>query len=217
MANHSSILAWENPMDRGAWWATVHGGCKESDTTEHARMIVLHCCVSFHCTTVWISYIYIHTHTYIHIYIYLLYMYLLYIYLHIHTYIYMYLYIQIYTCIYIYIYFQPPCWASLPPAPSHPSRSSQSTKLCSLCDSSFPLALCFKHGSVCISILIPQFIPPSPSLPVTTSPFSTSVSLFLFLSVTFIYIPWKSIPINTAQVFRRSLSLRAIPVRLTIS
>ena len=217
MANHSSILAWENPMDRGAWWATVHGGCKESDTTEHARMIVLHCCVSFHCTTVWISYIYIHTHTYIHIYIYLLYMYLLYIYLHIHTYIYMYLYIQIYTCIYIYIYFQPPCWASLPPAPSHPSRSSQSTKLCSLCDSSFPLALCFKHGSVCMSILIPQFIPPSPSLPVTTSPFSISVSLFLFLSVTFIYIPWKSIPINTAQVFRRSLSLRAIPVRLTIS
>ena len=24
----------ENPMDRGAWWAIVHGGCKESDTTE---------------------------------------------------------------------------------------------------------------------------------------------------------------------------------------
>ena len=23
-----------NPVDRGAWWATVHGGCKESDTTE---------------------------------------------------------------------------------------------------------------------------------------------------------------------------------------
>ena len=22
----------ENPMDRGTWWATVHGGCKESDT-----------------------------------------------------------------------------------------------------------------------------------------------------------------------------------------
>ena len=21
---HSGILAWENPMDRGAWWATVH-------------------------------------------------------------------------------------------------------------------------------------------------------------------------------------------------
>ena len=24
----------ENPMDRGAWWAAVHGGCKELDTTE---------------------------------------------------------------------------------------------------------------------------------------------------------------------------------------
>ena len=24
----------ENPMDRGAWQATVHGGRKESDTTE---------------------------------------------------------------------------------------------------------------------------------------------------------------------------------------
>ena len=25
MAIHSSILAWENPMDREAWWATIHG------------------------------------------------------------------------------------------------------------------------------------------------------------------------------------------------
>ena len=33
-ATHSSILAWRIPMDRGAWWATVHGGRKESDTTE---------------------------------------------------------------------------------------------------------------------------------------------------------------------------------------
>ena len=24
----------ENPMDRGAWWATVHGVSKESDMTE---------------------------------------------------------------------------------------------------------------------------------------------------------------------------------------
>ena len=28
MATHSSILAWENPTDRGAWWATVHGVTK---------------------------------------------------------------------------------------------------------------------------------------------------------------------------------------------
>ena len=24
MATHSSILAWKNAMDRGAWWATIH-------------------------------------------------------------------------------------------------------------------------------------------------------------------------------------------------
>ena len=33
MTSHSSILL-ENPMDRGAWLATVHGGLKELDTTE---------------------------------------------------------------------------------------------------------------------------------------------------------------------------------------
>ena len=32
MAIHSSILAERIPMDRGAWWATVHGVTKESDT-----------------------------------------------------------------------------------------------------------------------------------------------------------------------------------------
>ena len=25
MITYSSILAWRIPMDRGAWWATVHG------------------------------------------------------------------------------------------------------------------------------------------------------------------------------------------------
>ena len=28
MATHSSILAWTIPMDREAWWATVHGVAK---------------------------------------------------------------------------------------------------------------------------------------------------------------------------------------------
>ena len=29
-----------NPVDRGAWWAPVQGGHIESDTTEHARMLM---------------------------------------------------------------------------------------------------------------------------------------------------------------------------------
>ena len=28
IATHSSTLAWKNPMDGGAWWATVHGVTK---------------------------------------------------------------------------------------------------------------------------------------------------------------------------------------------
>ena len=28
MGTPSSILAWRIPMDRGAWWATVHGAAK---------------------------------------------------------------------------------------------------------------------------------------------------------------------------------------------
>ena len=28
MAIHSSTLAWRIPMDRGAWWVTVHGVAK---------------------------------------------------------------------------------------------------------------------------------------------------------------------------------------------
>ena len=33
MAAHSSILVWENPMDRVDWQATIHGVTKELDMT----------------------------------------------------------------------------------------------------------------------------------------------------------------------------------------
>ena len=39
MATHSSILAWRIPMDRGIWWATVHGVAQSltwlSDYVQH--------------------------------------------------------------------------------------------------------------------------------------------------------------------------------------
>ena len=34
LATHSSILAWRIPMDRGAWWATIHWVTKSWDMTE---------------------------------------------------------------------------------------------------------------------------------------------------------------------------------------
>ena len=37
MVTCSSILPWKTSMDRGAWWATVHGGHKELDMTEHIQ------------------------------------------------------------------------------------------------------------------------------------------------------------------------------------
>ena len=39
MATHSNILAWEIPMDRGAWWATVHG-ITELDMTEQLSITI---------------------------------------------------------------------------------------------------------------------------------------------------------------------------------
>ena len=39
MATHFSIFAWRIPVDRGAWWATVHG-VTESDKTEHVCTII---------------------------------------------------------------------------------------------------------------------------------------------------------------------------------
>ena len=42
MATHSSILAWRIPMDRGAWWATVHGVSKNQTlNTEHLHLLTV--------------------------------------------------------------------------------------------------------------------------------------------------------------------------------
>ena len=40
MATHSCILAWKNPMDRGAWWATVHGFTKSQTWLTWLSMLI---------------------------------------------------------------------------------------------------------------------------------------------------------------------------------
>ena len=40
MATHSSILAWKFPMERGAWWATVHGVTKTQTRLSHFHYTV---------------------------------------------------------------------------------------------------------------------------------------------------------------------------------
>ena len=73
-----------------------------------------------------------------------------------------------YTCIPI----SPPSCVSLPPSLSHPSRWSQGTELISL--------YYFTFGSVYMSMPLSHFVPAYPfPLPVSSSPFSMSVSLLL--------------------------------------
>ena len=49
MATHASTLAWNNIMDRGAWWAAGPWGRKESDTIEWLNnsnnVFALQCCI----------------------------------------------------------------------------------------------------------------------------------------------------------------------------
>ena len=40
MATHSSILAWRISVDRGVWWATVHGVAKSQTRLSD---LALHC------------------------------------------------------------------------------------------------------------------------------------------------------------------------------
>ena len=43
VATPSSILAWRIPMDRGAWWATVHGDAEnwtQLSETKHSAALV---------------------------------------------------------------------------------------------------------------------------------------------------------------------------------
>ena len=43
LGTHSSIFVWRIPMDRGAWWATVHGVSKELNMIE--RLSIAPCSI----------------------------------------------------------------------------------------------------------------------------------------------------------------------------
>ena len=40
LVTHSSILAWKNSKDRGAWWAIVHGVTVKHDRVQHSTEAV---------------------------------------------------------------------------------------------------------------------------------------------------------------------------------
>ena len=130
----------ENPMDREAWWATVHAVAKSQTwlvTNAHThththifnwRIIALEYCVSFCHISTWIS----HRHTYI------------------------------------------PSLLNLSPT-SHHSRLAQGSGLISVhhIENSHRLSS-FTYGYVYVSMLLSQFVPPSPPPPMSLSLFSMS-------------------------------------------
>ena len=68
-----------------------------------------------------------------------------------------------YICIYIYIHISPLPLGLLSHPLSHPSRSSRSSKLSSLCYTAASTSYLFHTCSVYTSIPFSQFIPPAPS------------------------------------------------------
>ena len=83
-------------------------------------------------------------------------------------------YTYIYVCVYIYISL--PSFLSLPPLSlSHPSRSSQNTRLDSPCHTATAHQLSILHTVLRICLHLSHSLLP----PVSASPFSTSVSPFL--------------------------------------
>ena len=82
--------------------------------------------------------------------------------------------------LYVYLYpISPPSCFSLPPSLSHPSRWSQSTKMISMCYAAASHQLFYIWQCIYVNATL-SLCPSLPfPLPVSSSPFSTSASLFL--------------------------------------
>ena len=79
------------------------------------------------------------------------------------------------------IHMSPPSWTSLPPlpTPSHPRGCQWAQGLSSLHHTAnSPWLSNFTYGNVYVSMLLSQFVPPSPSLPVSKSLFSVLSILY---------------------------------------
>jgi len=58
MATHSSILAWKIPMDRGAWWATVH---RVAQSWAPPKLAHTHLCMLFLLSKMLLVHLFIHS------------------------------------------------------------------------------------------------------------------------------------------------------------
>ena len=87
-------------------------------------------------------------------------------------------YIHVYIYIYIYIYISPLFSLSPPRSPPLSVITEHQAELLVLC-SYFPRASYLTHGSVYMSRLLSQSVPPSPSPTTSTNLFSMSASPFL--------------------------------------
>ena len=91
-------------------------------------------------------------------------------------------------CVHIY-----PPWTSLTPSPHSTPLGHHRAPSRAPCAMQQLPTVCSVHGRVCMSLLLFQLVPPSPSCPVSTSPFSTSVRIAIWpSSSTTGHIPWEN-------------------------
>ena len=83
----------------------------------------------------------------------------------------------------------PPSWASLPPSLSHPSRSSQSNQLISLCYAAASHQITILHSVVCICRCYSHFAPAFPSHPVSSLCLHLYVDISKSIPYVYIFIP----------------------------
>ena len=106
---------------------------------------------------------------------------------------------------------------SLPPTSRHPTLWVVTEHHAGLpmLYSNFPVAIYFTYGSGDVSMLLSQFIPPSPSPAEFTSPSSTSV--YLFLPFKYSPVPFYKIPCVCIHILYLFFSFWLTSLCITVS